>query len=201
MIFIRGTLLGVVFSIDLLDFRPGLIVFEVTGNNAWEAFRAESGGHRFQRIPPTERRGRVQTSTITVVAFKINSANSFFLNEKELRWDFQRGSGKGGQHKNKTDTCVRLTHLPTKLSVRIDGRSQNTNKQKALEILTARVENFLKNKKDEELSLEKKNKAGSGQRGDKIRTIRVRDNVVTNHLTGKKTTYSKYISGDFGELC
>jgi len=118
-----------------------------------------------------------------------------------LRWDFQRGSGKGGQHKNKTDTCVRLTHLPTKLSVRIDGRSQNTNKQKALEILTARVENFLKNKKDEELSLEKKNKAGSGQRGDKIRTIRVRDNVVTNHLTGKKTTYSKYISGDFGELC
>lgn len=188
------------FEVELLDDRPGLIVFEVRGKGVKSAFANESGGHRWQRIPPTEKRGRVHTSTITVVVLEPKANHNIHLDESDLRWSFQRGSGKGGQHRNKTDTCVQLTHVPTKFSVRIDGRSQSDNKQKALEILTARVEESEKEKLFAQRHKSRKQQCGLGQRGDKVRTVRVHDNIVTHHTTGHKISYKKYSAGNFDGL-
>lgn len=184
----------------MLDERPGLIIFRASGKGVEKAFSNEPGGHRWQRVPPTEKRGRVHTSTITIAVLPEKNFKDFSFKEEDLKWSFARGSGKGGQHKNKTDTCVRLTHLPTKISVRIDGRSQSSNKEEALKILYARV--ALEKRKAAYQSREKqrKDQVGSGQRGDKVRTIRVQDGIVTNHLTNKKISYKKYKSGDFSDL-
>lgn len=117
-----------------------------------------------------------------------------------MDWKFSRGTGPGGQHRNKTDTCVDLTYIPTGLTVRVDGRSQSSNKDNALFILKARLKEqskatFFKNR-----AKDRKEQVGSGMRGDKIRTIRVRDDRVTDHRTGKTTTYGKYAKGDFSEI-
>jgi peptide chain release factor 1 len=191
---------GVVFSLELLDQRPGVIIFRAVGKNAYGIFSTEPGGHRWQRIPPTEKKSRVHTSTFTVVVLPELKAKDMDLDPKDLKWAFARGSGKGGQHKNKTDTCVRLTHLPTKMSVRIDGRSQPANKVIALQVLQARVSLYLKQGAHKATAKDRKDQAGSGQRGDKVRTIRLKDGIVTNHISGNKTSYKKYAAGNFDEL-
>lgn len=196
MKYTKSLLGGGVFEIEELDNRLGVLMFSVVGKDCAELFKHEPGGHRWQEYSGN----RVHTSTITIVVLEPKKKLSISLDQKDLRWSFQRGSGKGGQHRNKTDTCVQLTHIPTKLSVRIDGRSQTTNKEKALEILTARVEQLYKDREYKKRYSVKKEQAGSGQRGDKVRTIRVRDGIVTHHSTGSKTTYKKYFSGDFSEL-
>lgn len=184
----------------MLDQRPGQITFRVSGKGATKAFSNEPGGHRWQRVSPTEKRGRVHTSTITIAVLPEKDLKNFSLKEEDLKWSFARGSGKGGQHKNKTDTCVRLTHLPTKISVRIDGRSQSSNKEEALKILTARVSLEQRKAAYQAREKERKSQVGSGQRGDKVRTIRVQDGIVTNHLTNKKTSFKKYRAGNFSDL-
>lgn len=200
MPFIIKWRLGGRFEIELLDDRPGLITFRAIGHHALSVFANESGGHRWQRIPPTERKGRVHTSTITVAVLEDKAFDNIHFSESDLKWEFTRGSGAGGQHKNKTDTCVRLTHLPTKMSVKIDGRSRPANEKKALETLRARVTMHYREQIAQDRDQDRKDQMGSGQRGDKVRTIRVRDNRVTNHLTNKKITFKKYAAGDLSGL-
>ena len=119
---------------------------------------------------------------------------------KDLDWKFSRGTGPGGQHRNKTDSCVNLTHLPTKIKVRCDGRSQTSNKETALSLLRLKLRDLSTSTTHSSRNKKRSQQVGKGMRGDKIRTIRVRDNRVTDHLTGKITSWERYRRGDLGEL-
>jgi peptide chain release factor 1 len=193
--------IGSVFDISSVDIRDGLISFRVSGEDAYNKFRQESGGHRWQRIPPTESKGRYHTSTITVVVLKGGTISDIIIRNEDLEWKFCRGRGKGGQHRNKRDTAVWLKHKPSGVHVRSEEeRSQKMNKAKALSKLQEKLESSQRNLSNSKDTKERRELAGSGQRGDKIRTIRVRDNTVTNHLNGNKMKYSQYVKGDLNGI-
>lgn len=175
-------------------------MLEIYGDKAKSFFIKESGGHRWQRIPPTEKSGRVHTSTITIAVMDEMSSQDVDIKESDLYWEFIRGTGKGGQHPNKTCTCVRVTHVPTGISAKVDSRSQPNNKKQALEILVGRLNLKQHDINNVSVSNNRKSQVGSGQRGDKIRTIRVRDDVVTNNISGKKISFQSYEDGDFQNL-
>jgi len=176
-------------------------VFTVSGKNVRNIFKNEPGGHRWQRIPPTEKRGRVHTSTVTVAVLEPNQKREIFLNSKDLEIKTTRGSGSGGQHRNKVETAVVVKHIPTGITVRCENsRSQDANKENALSELKKRLQSQHDNNCWEQRTQKRKDQVGSGMRGDKVRTIQVRNDSVTDHITGKKTTYKKYQRGDFGDL-
>lgn len=183
---------------DILDCRPGLMVIKVGGNNAQEIFKNESGGHRWQRVPPNERHDRVHTSTITVSVLTEPNVKEFVLLEKDLEIRTCRGSGDGGQKKNKTESAVMITHTPTKTMVRCDcGRSQHQNKQLAIDLLRTRLYAIHATKAANSLNNDRKNQIGSGMRGDKRRTIRCQHNVVVDHVTEQTWDLHKYFSGNW----
>lgn len=122
------------------------------------------------------------------------------INDKDLEWKFSRGTGPGGQHKNKTDTAVQLTHIPTKIVVRCDGRSQSSNKDTALSILRSKLKTIKLDNQHKKLNNIRSKQVGSGMRGDKIRTIRVKDDQVIDHQLNRTIKYSKYVRGDFSGL-
>jgi len=189
---------GGLFSLEILEERPGIIVFMVEGKQASKVFKNEAGGHRWQRIPPTEKKGRVQTSTITVAVLPIPTSVEVRLNTKDLEYKTCRGSGAGGQHRNVTDNAVQLTHKPTGIQVRCESeRSQHLNKDMATELLRARIQEKERTKVSGDRRASRKKQVGSGMRGDKIRTIRVRDGSVQDHVTGKSWDYKKYKRGDW----
>lgn len=196
----HGWALRLVFDLELLDRRSGYICFKASGKDVYEYFKNEAGGHRWQRIPPTERRDRVHTSTITVAVLEEVNPKDIQILEKDLDWKFSRGTGPGGQHKNKTDTCVNLTHIPSGTKVRVDGRSQHTNKENALFILKAKLKEATRNQFFQDRDKSRKEQVGSGMRGDKVRTIRVRDDLVTDHRMNRTTTYAQYAKGDLSDL-
>ena len=190
-----------VFSVLLIDKREGIIVFSVTGDNAYEKFKHESGGLRWQRIPPTENKGRYHTSTITVAVFKSNEKRAISVKESDLEWKFCRGKGKGGQNRNKRDTAVWLKHQPSGIQIRSEEeRTQHANKTIALKRLEDKLNSINDSKNKSKYDVNRKAQHGTGERGDKIRTIRVRDNVVTNHLSGNKIKYTNYIKGKWDGL-
>ena len=180
----------------MIDTRPGFVSFKVSGKKAAKIFENEAGGHRVQRIPPNERRGRRQTSTITVAVLKEPAPHECKLDVRDLEYTTRRGSGAGGQHRNVTDSCVDLVHKPTGTKVTVDGRCQHKNKALALQILRAKIlakqreDGILRHNKD------RKQQIGCGMRGDKRRTIRVNDNTVTDHLLGKSTSWKEYQRGN-----
>lgn len=195
-------------KIEITEKSEGFIVFQVKGKDSLlqELFGNESGGHRIQRVPPTEKRGRVHTSTITVAVFASdseceNSIDSYSdLNEysKDLEIKTCRGSGAGGQHRNKTETAVQVTHIPTGLAVRSEnGRSQYHNKMTAIEQLKTKLASIENEKNNKSVSLDRKNQVGSGMRGDKRRTIRYQDGVVTDHILNIQWNLKKYLKGDY----
>jgi len=168
----------------------------VTGKHAIETFKDEAGGHRWQRIPPTEKRGRVQTSTVTVAVLPEPTAAQITLHDHDLDYKFCRGSGAGGQHRNVTDSAVVLTHRPTGVVVRCESeRSQNANKETALAVLRARIWEVTQLALDGKRAYDRKQQVGSGMRGDKRRTIRVRDDIVNDHVTGRQWKFSDYERG------
>jgi len=122
------------------------------------------------------------------------------INEKDLDWKYTRGTGPGGQHKNKTDSCVNLTHIPTGIKVKVDGRSQSSNKEHALFVLRARLKEVQADKFYANRANVRKQQVGSGMRGDKIRTIRVRDDIVTDHNLNTKISFREYSRGDLSRL-
>jgi peptide chain release factor 1 len=170
------------------------LVFE--GLKALDLFVREAGKHCVQRVPPTEKRGRRQTSIVTVAVTQpapdVIAAN---LNMDEVTIMTKRGSGPGGQHRNKTESCVVARHDPTGISVTIDGREQHSNKRLALKLLAAKLE---KNKLDslyELAALAKRQQVGNGGRADKIRTYNFIDCRAVDHRTGVKTSKVEDVIG------
>jgi len=186
------------FDLELVEERPGLIVFRASGKGAAAAFANESGGHRWQRIPPTEKRGRMQTSTITVAVLPEPTETQVVVREADLKWAYCRGSGAGGQHRNVTDSAVILTHVPTGIKVRCESeRSQHQNKETALEVLRARIWDAANEQRSSALSSSRREQVGSGMRADKRRTIRSQDGVVTDHVLNRQWQLKKYLRGDW----
>lgn len=170
----------------------------MTGPGTRDVFRNEGGGHRWQRIPPTEKCGRMQTSTITVAVLDPDSPIGDSLRHSDVDITTTRGSGPGGQNRNKTDSCVIATHRPTGLQVRIDNeRSQHQNKAIAYKVLAARLYEAEREKSLVSREKDRKQQVGTGMRGDKVRTYRTQDDLVTDHRTGTKFRLSAWMRGDW----
>jgi peptide chain release factor 1 len=185
------------FEVDLVERRRGLVVIRVNGSDAEAAFRDEAGGHRWQRVPPNERHGRVHTSTITVAVLREPTELELHIDPRDLEWSFSRGSGPGGQHRNKTESAVDLVHVPTGTVVHCESeRSQQENKRLALGALRARILAVERDRDRKERGAARKDQIGSGMRGDKRRTIRCQEGTVTDHVTGRTWRLREYLRGE-----
>jgi len=179
------------------------VVLRVDGPGAYGRLRFESGGHRVQRVPATETQGRIHTSAATVAVMpEPDEAQAIQLNPAELRIDTFRASGAGGQHINKTDSAVRVTHLPTGITAECqDGRSQHSNKAKALQVLTARLREKDRSERAAREAATRKGLIGSGDRSDRIRTYNFPQGRLTDHRINL-TVYKllAVMEGELGEI-
>lgn len=189
--------IGGVFDSELLASQDGIIVVQFSGKGAKALFANEAGGHRWQRVPPTEKRGRVHTSTVTVAVLDPEQNQKFALDEREVEIKTSRGSGPGGQHRNKTDSCVTATHKPTGVKVRIDMKSQHQSKEMALKVLAAKIGGHQAKASREDREKRRKEQVGTGMRGDKIRTYRTQDDQINDHRTGQTWKLKKWMRGDW----
>jgi peptide chain release factor 1 len=173
-------------------------VVTITTSALVPGFSNEAGGHRIQRIPPTERKGRVHSSTVTVsVLERAQSSDLHAMRRKEdfsYRWF--GATGAGGQHANKHHNSLELTHLPTGLSVKAQGRSRAANERQAMDALLAKLDAESHTAGYREQNAIRSGQIGSGMRGDKRRTYRFRDDQVEDHQTGKRTSARKFMRGD-----
>ena len=189
---------GGVFDVEVIDQRAGFVVLRAVGKGAAHLFAGETGGHRWQRIPPNEKRGRVHSSTITIAVLDEPTATELTIADRDLDWSTCRASGSGGQHLQKTDSAVLLTHIPTGMQVRAEGvRSQLQNRIVALATLRARLAALQREKAHAERSRLRRDQIGSGMRGDKRRTVRVQDGSVVDHETGRSWRLRDYLRGDW----
>ncbi|MDR7151110.1 peptide chain release factor 1 [Hydrogenophaga palleronii] len=179
------------------------VVLRIAGHGAYGRLRFESGGHRVQRVPVTETQGRIHTSAATVAVMpEPDETQAIALNPSELRIDTYRASGAGGQHINKTDSAVRVTHLPTGITAECqDGRSQHSNKAKALQVLTARLQEKDRSERAAKEAATRKGLIGSGDRSDRIRTYNFPQGRLTDHRINL-TVYKllQVMEGDLGDV-
>ena len=179
------------------------VVLRVDGDNAYGALRFESGGHRVQRVPDTETQGRIHTSACTVAVMpEPDAAAAITLNPADLRIDTFRASGAGGQHINKTDSAVRVVHIPTGIVAECqDGRSQHSNQAKALQVLQARIQEKERSERAAKQAAERKGLIGSGDRSDRIRTYNFPQGRLTDHRINL-TLYKllAVMEGDLGDV-
>jgi peptide chain release factor 1 len=166
---------------DLGGFRE--IIARIEGNGAYSKLKFESGGHRVQRVPETEAQGRIHTSACTVAVMpEADELAEININPAELRIDTFRASGAGGQHINKTDSAIRITHLPTGLVVECqDDRSQHRNKAQAMSVLAARLKDMQEREQQQKIASTRKSLIGSGDRSERIRTYNFPQGRVTDH--------------------
>ena len=179
------------------------VIARIIGLGAYSKLKFESGGHRVQRVPATESQGRIHTSACTVAVMpEADELEEIQLNPNDLRIDTFRASGAGGQHINKTDSAVRITHLPTGLVVECqDGRSQHANKAQAMKVLAARLNDIQKREAQAKEAAERKSLIGSGDRSERIRTYNYPQGRVTDHrinLTLHKLDF--IMDGDMEEI-
>lgn len=168
------------WEVKILD--SGLESIEIRGRGVYDALRWETGVHRVQRIPLTEKSGRVHTSTASVAILPIRKFPKFELNMAEVDMEFSRSGGAGGQNVNKVETAVRLVHRPTGLEVRCQSeRSQKANRDKAIAILAAKLETFEEEKAAKEHAEHRKSQIGTGDRSEKIRTYNFTQDRVSDH--------------------
>jgi peptide chain release factor 1 len=187
---------GGVFSFEIIEQRSGIVIFEVSGPKVKEVFANEAGGHRWQRVPPTEKRGRVQTSTITVAVLPEPTEAQVHISESDIECQMIRGSGSGGQKRNKTSNCCLIKHKPSGLFVRCETeRSLTQNKASAMALLRARLWEQQNNALIGARDSQRRQQVGSGMRGDKRRTIRL--DGVHDHISGKSWEYKSYVKGEW----
>jgi peptide chain release factor 1 len=179
------------------------VIAQVTGAGPYGILKFESGGHRVQRVPETESQGRIHTSACTVAVLPVvPESEAIEINPSDLRVDTFRASGAGGQHVNKTDSAIRLTHLPTGVVVECqDERSQHKNRARAMSVLQARLNNIEKEKRDAEEASTRKSLVGTGDRSERIRTYNFPQGRVSDHRINL-TLYKldDVIAGDLGAL-
>lgn len=177
------------------------MILRVSGRGIHARFAGEQGGHRWQRVPPTEKRGRVHTSTVTVAVLPEPKPTDLRIDPRDLDERFVRGSGKGGQARNKTSNAVQLLHHPSGIRIHLDGgRSLETNRRQALALLRAKLLAIEESAARSARESERRRQVGSGMRGDKVRTIRVQHGTVVDHRSGKQTTFARYRKGDLSNL-
>jgi peptide chain release factor 1 len=172
--------------------------FEIKGKDVFKKLRFETGVHRVQRIPATEKNGRVHTSTASVAVLPIKKKITFQINPAEFEMEYSRSGGKGGQNVNKVETAVRIIHIPTGLDVRsTNERSQLANREKAMMILTAKLQQLEEEKEAKKYGDVRKNQIGTGDRSEKIRTYNFSQDRVTDHRI-KKSWHNlpKILEGD-----
>jgi len=174
---------------EILDSNPTEIggfkevVFSIEGNGAYSRLKFESGVHRVQRVPVTEANGRVHTSTVTVAVLPEAEEIDVEINPNDLRIDTYRASGAGGQHINKTDSAIRITHLPTGLVVCCqDQRSQHKNKEKAMKVLRSKLYEMAREQQHNEIAQERKSQVGTGDRSERIRTLYKIDDILDGDI-------------------
>ena len=196
------------FKVEVLDEESaegGIIKqvnFMVTGKGAYAKFKYESGVHRVQRVPVTESSGRIHTSAATVAVLPEAKDVKIEINEKDLQIDYYRAGGAGGQHVNKTESAIRITHLPTGIIVACqDERSQGKNKEKAMNWLKSKLYDFYQSQEDSEYAEKRKSQVGTGDRSEKIRTYNYPQSRVTDHRINM-TIYSleNFMNGDIGDM-
>jgi len=178
------------------------VSFEIEGEGAYSRLKFESGVHRVQRVPDTEASGRIHTSTVTVAVMAEVDEVEFQVNPADLKIDTYRSSGAGGQHINKTESAIRITHLPTGTVVECqDERSQYKNKDRAMKILTSRLYEADQQKKNAAVAAERKSQVGTGDRSERIRTYNFPQGRVTDHRIGL-TLYKldQILNGDLDEI-
>ncbi len=176
--------------------------FMVVGDGAYSKFKFESGVHRVQRVPDTESQGRIHTSTITVAVLPEAPDVDIEILDKDIKIDTYRSSGAGGQHVNKTESAIRITHLPTGIVVNCqDERSQIKNREKAMNILRSKLYDFYQTQADAEYAAARKSQVGTGDRSERIRTYNFPQGRVTDHRIGL-TLYSidNFMNGDIAEM-
>lgn len=174
----------------------------ITGQNVYSKLKFENGAHRVQRVPTTETQGRVHTSTATVAVMPEYDEVNVEIDPKDIRVDVYRSSGAGGQHINKTSSAVRMTHLPTGIVVAMqDQRSQQQNREKAMQILRSRVYDYYENENQSEYDANRKSAVGTGDRSERIRTYNYPQNRVTDHRIGLSLNkLDRIMNGDLGEV-
>lgn len=178
------------------------IAFNVIGEGAYSRFKFESGVHRVQRIPVTESNGKIQTSTVTVAVLPEADDVEVEVNPADLKFESCKSSGAGGQHINKTESAVRLTHKPTGIVIECDQeRSQLQNKEKALKLLYTKLYDMKLRAQEEEIASTRKSQVGSGDRSEKIRTYNFPQSRVTDHRINK-TIYNlgSFLNGDIDTI-
>lgn len=178
------------------------ISFSIEGEGAYSRLKYESGVHRVQRVPETESQGRVHTSTVTVAVLPEAEEVDLDINTQDLKIDYYRASGAGGQHINKTDSAVRITYLPTGLVVECqDERSQHKNKDRAMKVLRSRLLEEQQKEHDNKIAAERRSQVGTGDRSERIRTYNYPEGRVSEHRIGL-TIYrlEQFLNGNIDEV-
>lgn len=189
------------FDCEILASGYGHATLKIVGKGVWKAFQHESGNHVVQRVPPTESKGRRQTSYVSVAVLSLPPENTLKpLPESDLIIEAVNLGGKGGQHSNRTLSGIRMTHNPTHLQAVINGRDQHSNKREARIILTARVNEFWNSEAEDKYSKQRRNIMGGGGRGEKIRTYNYIKGFAKDHRTGKKNNVKNVIEKGRFEL-
>lgn len=178
------------------------ITFMVTGDGAYSKLKFESGVHRVQRVPETETSGRIHTSTVTVAVLPEAEDVEIEINPSELKIESCKSSGAGGQHINKTESAVRLTHLPTGIVIECqEERSQFKNRDKALKLLRTKLFDMKQREQNEKIASARKSMVGTGDRSEKIRTYNYPQGRITDHRIGMSVfSFENFLNGNIGEM-